>query len=909
MILYARYNNYMIFKKLKLKNFMSYSDAEIDFFGIKTACLVGANGAGKSSLLDAITWTIWEEGRSGSDELIKLGTNEMFCEVEFFMEDSSYRIYRSRTKSFKNSQGKSNLEFQIFNSKENTWISLSRHTIKQTQELINSTLRMDHATYINSVYLKQGRADEFTLKKPKDRKQILADILGLSSYDELCELSREKAKEIDQKFALEQTLILNTKNKIANEEEFQKKHEEMSGLMKKEKDKLSQIKRNLVEKEKELNEKLEKQRQFQTLEKSITNQKHLIEGLNDQLKSTNQKIEKNKKLVENKNVIKKDYEDYVSLKSQFEILDKSRNRHLKLVEEKNKLESELKEKINQVEKELAIYKSKMDEKDNLKKELNKKLKNEDKFLNQFLPKARQEIDNFRELQEMLSQIEVEGQELKHSKEIQEIEIKQTLLSKEEIEKKINLLHSHGHDEPCPLCKGKINDKNLVVDSYKQEITFIENRLKSLILQIENLEKTILEKRKQYKEIKEKIETYSKVISKCLMELREINNLEISFKELENESAQKSINILESQIEYSKTEFYNIKTQIVSVESEIDNCKKDSSILSDLLHSGELVKELSGKLKNLELEIKDLEFNSEQFELIKKRLKENEGIQITFSLLNKAEEENQELLSENEKLSLKINTGNQEIESLSNMLLGIKDQINGMDILINEVNKIKIEESENSTNVQNVNRELAVIENSLKEINDLKEELKEKENSVKELIQNKKYYEILEKAFSKNGIQVAIIETIVPEIEKEANRILGRLTDNQMHVAFRTQKEKKSSTGLLETLDVIIADSQGTRSYELYSGGEAFKINFAIRLALSRLLTNRSGAKLQSLIIDEGFGSQDNAGKERLIEIIKSIQDEFELILIVTHLDELKDSFPAQIHVVKDEEGSKVKLVA
>ena len=85
---------------------MSYSNAEIDFSGIHTACLTGPNGAGKSSLLDAITWTIWEEGRARTDELIKLGRNEMSCEVEFFMEDELYRIYRSRIKGLKNAQGK-----------------------------------------------------------------------------------------------------------------------------------------------------------------------------------------------------------------------------------------------------------------------------------------------------------------------------------------------------------------------------------------------------------------------------------------------------------------------------------------------------------------------------------------------------------------------------------------------------------------------------------------------------------------------------------------------------------------------------------------------------------------------------------------------------------------------------------
>ena len=133
----------MIFKKLILKNFMSYSNAEIDLSGIHIACLIGVNGAGKSSLLDAITWTLWEEGRARTDELIKLGTDEMSCEVDFYMEENLYKVYRSRNKAMKASQGKSNLEFQIFNPKDETWKPLTLSSTRQTQELIIKTIKMD----------------------------------------------------------------------------------------------------------------------------------------------------------------------------------------------------------------------------------------------------------------------------------------------------------------------------------------------------------------------------------------------------------------------------------------------------------------------------------------------------------------------------------------------------------------------------------------------------------------------------------------------------------------------------------------------------------------------------------------------------------------------------------------------
>ncbi len=165
---------------------------------------------------------------------------------------------------------------------------------------------------------------------------------------------------------------------------------------------------------------------------------------------------------------------------------------------------------------------------------------------------------------------------------------------------------------------------------------------------------------------------------------------------------------------------------------------------------------------------------------------------------------------------------------------------------------------------------------------------------------------LREAFSKRGIPAMIIETVVPELERSSNELLARMSDGRMHVRIETQRETKSGD-LREALEIIISDELGDRPYELYSGGEAFRINFAIRIALSRLLARRAGAQLRSLFIDEGFGTQDIRGREHLISAINSIQDDFDRILVITHLDELKDAFPARIEVTKTSSGSRFSL--
>jgi len=152
----------------------------------------------------------------------------------------------------------------------------------------------------------------------------------------------------------------------------------------------------------------------------------------------------------------------------------------------------------------------------------------------------------------------------------------------------------------------------------------------------------------------------------------------------------------------------------------------------------------------------------------------------------------------------------------------------------------------------------------------------------------------------------LIENALPELEQDTNDLLSRMTDTSTQVSFITRKESKS--GATETLDIRIADNMGTRSYELFSGGEAFRINLAVRIALSKLLSRRAGAELSFLLIDEGFGSQDAQGRDRLVEAIAAIKEDFQKILVITHIEELKDQFDTRIEVDKGPAGSQITVV-
>ncbi len=223
----------------------------------------------------------------------------------------------------------------------------------------------------------------------------------------------------------------------------------------------------------------------------------------------------------------------------------------------------------------------------------------------------------------------------------------------------------------------------------------------------------------------------------------------------------------------------------------------------------------------------------------------------------------------------------------------------------------LEQAENDhrlmlANQRKIQENLGGIKARLAQLEVMETRLDEKIEEQAEAAKLEKIYEDLAQAFGKKGVQATLIETAIPEIETEANLLLARMTDNRMHVKMETQRESKKGE-TIETLDINIADELGTRNYEMFSGGEAFRIDFAIRIALSRLLARRAGAPLPTLIIDEGFGTQDDAGIEKIKDAITSIQDDFEKILVITHISDFKDAFPVLIEVVKTPDGSTVHL--
>ncbi|MDP3450501.1 MAG: AAA family ATPase, partial [Anaerolineaceae bacterium] len=157
----------MIPVRLQIKGFLSYYDpVDIDFTGFDMACISGSNGAGKSSLLDAITWVLFGEARRNDDAVINHRTQSPKINkpaeviMDFDYENARYRVQRMKFK------GKTTtLDFFIRAEDEN-WRPLTEATLRATEEHIRQTLRLDYETFINASFFLQGKADQFAQQRP-----------------------------------------------------------------------------------------------------------------------------------------------------------------------------------------------------------------------------------------------------------------------------------------------------------------------------------------------------------------------------------------------------------------------------------------------------------------------------------------------------------------------------------------------------------------------------------------------------------------------------------------------------------------------------------------------------------------------------------------------------------------------
>ena len=1016
----------MVPVSLTLRNFLSYGSepTTLDFTRFDVACLSGDNGHGKSALLDGITYALWGQARKARNQrkpdegVLRLGARELEVELVFDLGADRYRIIRSFR--LRRKTPVSQVELQVFDPGADTFRPISESARSaRTQDQIERLLRMDYRTFVNSAFLAQGCAGEFTRNSARARKEIVADILGLSRYDRLQELARQHVAELESEVSAARSRRTELDIEVAD-------RPRLESCLKQVSDELTETDATLSAAESEVVAKRACCDEAQAVASDLTSRRAELQRtrqrvceLTEERRHLERQLREDDEILTRSADILRDGDEWRELTAENTRLQEScdRLRQFETAQARvtERIETEkhallqqqttwagrqeiLIQELDQLELiigEAPSIESRLGELARLRLHLAE------------LDERRQQRDSLQSRRRELSlRIDGERQRLTGHAETLRANaacIRQELMAAESLERDRQRCHRqllrlaaraeqlenlragslrvdtllrhwrtrlgtiHGekrshrdrqqllaasHNPSCPLCGSDLDarQRQHLDDELRAARATCQRRDRAMRYLITTLADVRVSRMRQIAEVEVEISRIGSVQQRLAD--RRAQCAALVGRRRQFEEVQADLCRVETELRrerYSESDrqlLLDVKAELMELEP--DHAKRDSA------------RQRSAELEGVEKEHAVLENARARRQQVDSRLGlAREGVASVAILLEKkqyaerAQAARIRLAHQIEELGYdparhravrsrldalgNVGERRERLRSAESRRMATQQAVNRVG-----VESLRLREEEAAAQIAvaalearcellaSAGGELALAQQATATLRAARDELLQRRGGLQSelsrcaalaeelvgLVSRQREaavelanYETLEEAFGKNGIQALVIESAIPEIEEEANALLRRLTDNRIQIAIESLRDMKNG-GTRETLDIRISDEMGERSYELYSGGEAFRTDFALRIALSKVLARRSGTTLRTLIIDEGFGTQDRRGLEQLIDAIHEVSKDFEKLLVVTHLSELKDAFPVRIDVTKHPViGSQIEVVS
>lgn len=745
----------------------------------------------------------------------------------------------------------------------------------------------------------------------------------------------------------EHAKITKLNDKFVEFDELKEKYEELT----KEENNIIEI-QNIIKKLEELEKNIDRISEYNKL---ITKENELVkkkEDLEKDFKDYSNKRDSNVKLGEQLEVEKKEIEviknKLAEVKyfydniSAFELAFKEKKEcETKLKEfDKNKLElSKYKENILKLEQ---SNRQELEKSESLKTNISKidlsivkkeievekleKYKNEKSSLEKNKVELEAKIDKLKLLQQKQSDLKNKVEEIEKNKEK---EILNTFLEK---------LHD---GDNCPLCQQKIIHVPEVVDVKHEEDTLINKeyednnkeiiRLETIIsneqddykklqLQLNDQEKVInfdseseLERIKEEKDKNEKtLKACQKIIEENQIQLDTLNDKVIELEKLlESESDLKEKLALAN----SKIEEYNRKVQQDIIDFK-EYYKGQEKQVTEFNNNFEKYTEEKSRLqlkeKELEIDIKNnkeyiISINSDLEELLDKfnnsKLKEYYG---NFKEAHEALEDLKDLKDYKEK----VDAYNLSKKSLTNNIKKLEKELSKeVKPNLEEIKeKVQLQEEK----VSDFGKQLAVLKNKYnanKELySKLYNEFKVWESNIKEVREIITLSNVLSgKTESKKSLETYVQGYYLDLILEAGSKRLLQMSNDRYRFERRIEKDKG---GGLQGLDIEIYDVylNSNRIVNSLSGGELFLASLSLALGLAEVIQNESGGiSLETIFIDEGFGSLDSETLDTAITTLIDLQSYGRNIGIISHVSELKDRIRSKVEVYSENNYAKVRI--
>ncbi len=854
----------MIPRRLKLRNFLSYRECEIDLSGLHTAVLAGKNGDGKSALLDSMTWALWNEARGRlDDERIRANAMETMVEFEFESRGERYVVIRRRTRS-KSAKAGGVGSLELFQETEMGRKSLSGGVMTETQAEVTRRVGMDYATFAASAFIAQGKAGEFTKKAPRERKEVFRKVLGLEFYETLSKVATDRRKEA--------TVQINTVTALtaSSEAEIQRLPEIEADLAQI-RSGLEVVAPALTDTTERLNQLRQLDGEYERLATAVATAQSRIERheaeiatLSDTIAGAEQEAGLVEAMLGEREAVEAAYRELLA--------ERDRDRSLAALQvSANELDRTIQEARGAIDQERARLESRLE---SLRTEVVtlEKAAGGATALTASVAVLDREAEAIAAFEATISEGQRARATLKelasgalaesegHRQQAQALKDREAQLSEP--------------GAPCPICRQPlgVDDVAHVREEYRAErkrlgdcyaaarAAATEANARAAELE-ERLARDTAESEAREKDLGHRRSAIDREMGAAREAANQLPGRRDALDEVEGTLA--------------------AATFAIEARAALDRATAARAAISYNAEEHAAIRARLDALGEADRKHREMELAAQRAASLATRLAE------IGELFTRKAAEREEARAEFEAASAN-----------AELAFDVGPQVRAAE---EELASLRRRESE-------LTEGLGRLKASLDNLRLLAAKVEMAEEQVRSYRDEEQTYGDLGKAFGRDGVQAMLIDQALPRLEQVANEMLERMTAGRISVSLSTQKVTAGGN-IQETLDIQIRDELGDRSYEMYSGGEAFRVDFAIRIALAKLLAERSGAELPTLIIDEGFGSQDSEGIDRLVEAINSVSEDFRLILVVTHVEELRERFERRIEVTKDpERGSFARVV-
>lgn len=431
----------------------------------------------------------------------------------------------------------------------------------------------------------------------------------------------------------------------------------------------------------------------------------------------------------------------------------------------------------------------------------------------------------------------------------------------------------------------------------------QTKLESLVSKLEETKPRL----KEYRKLESSFEgDVHKTVSKLREKVKAVNK-PTGIKRAEKAllRAQKEVREQASTVKNSD----KLEKRMLSVIEDVNSAGSGLAILEESLKRVSTSKKKKGNLVDTNCPMCEKLFTDKDNKKLLKHINKNarkikDDIQV-------AKKKYDELVSKKKTIASKIKKlrrAEHDLQEASVEVAEIQFKVSGLekdrklyDKTVGDL-KSRIKEAENQKNPYN-----KLVTKEKKKAKTLRTKRDTLQSKLASMYTEAEYYDFWEKGFGRQGLPSFILDSVMPILNRKANKYLNEITDGQINVDISTQTTLKSGK-VKDKFDVSIINRDGSNLYKGSSGGEKRVIDIAILLALHSLVRERSQNPVNIVFLDEIFDTLSSPWTESVMEAVRKEQESSETsTFVISHNETIQAFFDKRLMVIKENDYSRVEI--